>query len=77
MVWTRVRPSSMWYVSTASSIRARSDSAEQPVRLPHAGVAEIRNLVQAVHWGELYGLLKDVIDRAKTAANSLEGIMMK
>jgi uncharacterized protein len=39
------------------------------------GVTAIPAFVQAMGWGELYGLLEDTTDRAETVANTLQGIM--
>ena len=41
------------------------------------GVAEIPELITAMRWGELFGLLEDATDRAEDVANTLEGIMLK
>ncbi len=41
------------------------------------GVTEVPVLVQAMRWGELYGLLEDASDRAEDVANTLEGLVHK
>ncbi len=41
------------------------------------GVTEVPALVQAMRWGELYGLLEDATDRAEDVANTLEGLVHK
>ena len=39
------------------------------------GVTAILACVQAMGWGEIYGLLEDTTDRAETVANTVQGIM--
>jgi uncharacterized protein len=39
------------------------------------GVTTIPAFVDAMRWGELYGVLEDATDRAETVANTLQGIM--
>lgn len=41
------------------------------------GVADIPAVIQAIRWGELYGLLEDATDAAEGVANVLEGILIK
>lgn len=41
------------------------------------GVTEVPDLIRAIRWGELYGLLEDATDRAEDVANVLEGIILK
>ena len=39
------------------------------------GVRTIPAFVDAMRWGEIYGILEDATDRAETASNTLQGIM--
>jgi uncharacterized protein Yka (UPF0111/DUF47 family) len=39
------------------------------------GVTAVPELILAMRWGELYGLLEDATDRAEDVANTLEGIV--
>lgn len=41
------------------------------------GVTEVPELIVAMRWGELYGLLEDATDRAERVANTLEGMLIK
>jgi uncharacterized protein Yka (UPF0111/DUF47 family) len=39
------------------------------------GVRTIPAFVDAMRWGEIYGILEDATDRAETASNTVQGIM--
>jgi uncharacterized protein Yka (UPF0111/DUF47 family) len=41
----------------------------------YEGVTAIPAFVDAMRWGEVYGLLEDATDHAETVANTLQGIM--
>jgi uncharacterized protein Yka (UPF0111/DUF47 family) len=41
------------------------------------GVADIRSLIKAIRWGEIYQHLEDATDRGEDIANALERIVVK
>lgn len=41
------------------------------------GVTEVPELIEALRWGELYGMLEDATDRAEDIGNRLEAIVAK
>jgi uncharacterized protein len=53
------------------------DALNQALATLYDGVTEVPALVQAIRWGEIYGLLEDATDRAEGVANTLEGIVAK
>ena len=53
------------------------DALNQALATLYDGVADIPAVIQAIRWGELYGLLEDATDAAEGVANVLEGILIK
>jgi predicted phosphate transport protein (TIGR00153 family) len=43
----------------------------------YEGTTEIPDLIRAIRWGELYGLLEETTDQAEDVANVLEAVAMK
>ncbi|RIH87946.1 hypothetical protein Mterra_01079 [Calidithermus terrae] len=41
------------------------------------GVGDVREMIKAMRWGELYQYLEDATDRAQDVAKALEGITLK
>ncbi|WP_027892304.1 DUF47 domain-containing protein [Calidithermus chliarophilus] len=41
------------------------------------GVSDVREMIKAMRWGELYQYLEDATDRAQDVAKALEGITLK
>ncbi len=53
------------------------DVLNQALSTLYDGVVEIPALIEAMRWGELYGLLEDATDRAEDVADMLEGIILR
>ena len=53
------------------------DALNQALAGLYDGVTAVPELITAIRWGELYGLLEDATDRAEDVANTLEGILIK
>ena len=53
------------------------DALHQALATLYDGVTEVPALIEAMRWGELYGLLEDATDQAEDVANRLEGIVAK
>jgi uncharacterized protein len=53
------------------------DSHNQALASLYDGVTEVPDLVQAIRWGELYGMLEDATDRAEDIGNRVEGVVAK
>lgn len=53
------------------------DMLDQALMELFDGVEDIRGLISAIRWGEIYQHLEDATDRAEDIANTLEGIVVK
>jgi predicted phosphate transport protein (TIGR00153 family) len=53
------------------------DTLNEALASLYEGVVEVPELVQAIRWGELYGLLEDATDRAEDIGDRLKGIVAK
>jgi uncharacterized protein len=53
------------------------DALNQALATLYNDVTEVPALIEAIRWGELYGLLEDATDRAEDVANRLESIVAK
>jgi predicted phosphate transport protein (TIGR00153 family) len=53
------------------------DSLNNALATLYDGVTEVPELIRALRWGELYGLLEDATDRAEDIGDRLEGIVAK
>lgn len=53
------------------------EALHQALATLYDGATDIPTLIQAIRWGELYGLLEDATDGAEGVANVLEGILIK
>lgn len=53
------------------------DALNETLATLYDGVTEVPALIDALRWGELYGLLEDATDRAEDIGDRLEGIVAK
>jgi uncharacterized protein len=53
------------------------DMLDQALMELFEGVEDVRGLISAIRWGEIYQHLEDATDRAEDIANTLEGIVVK
>lgn len=53
------------------------DTLNDALATLYEGVVAVPELIQAIRWGELYGLLEDATDQAEDIGNRLEGIVAK
>lgn len=53
------------------------DTLNDALAALYEGVTEIPDLIRALRWGELYGLLEDATDRAEDIGDRLEAIVAK
>lgn len=53
------------------------DSLHHALATLYDGVVEVPEVIRAVRWGELYGLLEDATDRAEDVGDRLEAIVSK
>jgi predicted phosphate transport protein (TIGR00153 family) len=53
------------------------DTLNNALATLYEGVTEVPDLIQAIRWGELYGLLEDATDRAEDIGDRIEAIVAK
>jgi uncharacterized protein len=68
-------------IKRSKEIKVLEDQADEVMNLVHADLydeaLDVKSLIRAMRWGELYQYLEDATDRAQDVANTLEAIALK
>jgi uncharacterized protein len=68
-------------IKRSKEIKRLEDEADEVMNLVHADLyddaSDVKSLIRAIRWGELYQYLEEATDRAQDVANTLEAIALK